>query len=137
MELLIYHGFSYSKISNLLDISFDVVRDLKESRVLHISNKNRFITNAPLHDSVYDVFLNQYEEGSSFLFLYEQLGLGMQDVGVLAEMIFKKNLLLRHGKGLQKRISEMLSEECPVSMIAKQLCISVSIVKKQKRLLEL
>lgn len=135
IELLIYEGYSYRMISCILDISFHVIREIKESRDLNISQKERFSIHDPVHSSVYETFINEFKSGSSFLFLYETMNLGMQDVCPLASMIVKtENLILQHEKHLNNRIYSMLEEGYPVHMIAKKLYISVSVVKEQKGL---
>ena len=137
IELLVYEQYSYRVISLILNISFHVIRELPNTRDLRISNRERFPLNEETNHSVYELFLSEYKKGCSFLELYSRLSLGLQDVCPLAKKILEDSSILpMHQECLIKRIHLLLAEEHPVHMIAKQLHISVSVVKEQKKLLQ-
>ena len=146
IELLIYEGYSYQKISSILDVSFHVIRELSENRNLDIGKKRRekcdfeilkeerFCLDKDLNLSYYDSFVKEYENGSSFLFLYDKYSMGIQDVCPLVSRIAdKQDLIDLHEKNLKKCIDSMLTDGLPVYMIAKKLHVSLSIVRKEKK----
>lgn len=136
IELLIYEGYSYRMIARILNISFHVIRELSENRDLDESNKERFLLDAPINSSKYNEFIEKYKNGNSFLFLYENLSLGLQDVcPIVKELMEQDNILAIHEKCLNKRIVSMLKKDYPIYMIAKKLHISVSVVKKHTKFL--
>lgn len=135
IELLIYEGYSYRMIAQILNISFHVIRELSVNRDLEESNKERFLLDAPKNSSKYNEFIEKYKNGNSFLFLYESLSLGLQDVcPIVKELMKEDNLLAMHEKCLNKRIVSMLKKDYPIYMIAKKLRVSVSVVKKHTKM---
>lgn len=125
--------YSYRMISNFLDISFHVVREVKEKADTDLIDDNDFV-HSDVKAEICEKFIKEYVKGCSFLYLYDKYKLELQHVDSLVKEIKRdKTILPTHQKNLNKKIKNLLLKEYPVNMVAKKLNISVSLVRKQQK----
>lgn len=140
---LIQHGFSYSEIANTLDISYHLIREIAKARNVmggSLVYMKIAIPKPDIDKELFHSFLEEYEAGTcGFIKLMEKYFVEESnpaypiDVALyLCQYINEQNLVAVHHKNIYSVIHQRLSEGIEPNVIAKQMEISFSLVKRYK-----